>query len=231
MNRRLALTLGAVVLLVAIVALADGVLRNRVEASIARQVSVELGAPDVEVTIGGFPFVGQIAGGSLDRVEVSAPSADLDGVRLEGLVATLRGVATGTPRTVEDLELAASLDLASLGEVLPAGMTIQASGDALLVALDALPIEATVLPRADGRSIALEVTALSLAGTSIRPGDLPFGLGDALVGLSISLDGMPAGLELTSVAVESGQLRVEAHGSGVVLPEAAAGAAPVGAAG
>jgi len=214
-----------VVALVGVAVLGDAVLRNRVEASVAEEVAADLGAPRADVTIAGFPFVAQLVAGTLDRVEVSAPRATVDGVRLDDVEATLLGVSTGTPRTVEDMRLTASLDPAALTAALPQGMTLEGESDRVTVHLDVLgvAIEATLEPSAAGRSIGIALEELTVAGVSVRAGDLPFGIGDALTGLSIPLDGLPEGIELTDVRVADGRIQVAAAGTGVVLPTATSG--------
>lgn len=231
MSRRAAVTttvaLAALAALAGTAVLVDSLVRTRVEASIAAELGAELGVTGADVTIGGFPFLSQVVAGSLDRVDVSAPSAALEGLRLDDVEAVLRGVGTGTPRTVDSLQLRASLDPASLGALLPQGVTAAGDGDRLTVGVDlgGLPLQATVAPRAAGRAVALDVESLMAGGVSIDPGALPFGLGDLLTGLSIPLDTLPPGVELTSVAVSGGRILLVAEGTRLVL------APPVGGSG
>ncbi len=227
MSRRAAVTAIVVTLtLLGAAALADTVLRARVEAGVAAELERDLGTAGADVTIAGFPFLTQVVSGSLDEIDVRAPSADLGGIRLDGVEAVLRGVSTGTPRTAASMQLRGSLDPTSLAAVLPPGVTVTVDGDRLLVSVDVagVPLQATVTPTAAGRSVALEVVGLTAGGVSIDPGALPFGLGDVLRGLSIPLDALPTGVQLTSVTVVAGRVQVVAEGTDVVLEPVAAGA-------
>jgi len=230
-SRRGAVTAAVVIAaLIGTAALLDDVVRSRVEASIAAELRTELGARSAEVTIAGFPFLGQVVAGSLDRIDVSAPSATMEGIRLDDVQAVLHGVSTGTPRTVEGLELRGSLDPASLGTLLPPGVTATGDGDRLRLATDlaGVSLQATVAPRAAGRAVALDLQGLTAGGVRIDPSALPFGLGDLLAGLSIPLDALPAGVELSSVTVSGGRVLVVAEGSGLVLAPATGGSAAGG---
>ena len=224
MNKRIVVALVALLVLLGVLVVADTVLRSRVEASIATQLGTDLGTQDAEVDVSGTPFVTQVIAGSLDRVEVAAPTATLDGVQLRELEATLLGVSTGSPRTVADLSFSAGVDPASLGAALPAGMTVAGEGDRLTVTLSGLPVTASVVPTADGRAIGIGIEDLEIGGVLVQPEDLPFGLGDGLEGLSIPLEDLPEGVELTSVTVSGGLIQVEAHGTDVLLPDGAAAA-------
>ncbi|WP_372593667.1 DUF2993 domain-containing protein [Actinotalea sp.] len=222
MKTRLVVALLVVAVVAVVLVVADVVLRSRVEQSIAGQLGTELGMQDARVTVTGTPFLTQVLSGSLDRVEVSAPSAVLDGVRLRTLEATLLAVSTGTPRTAAELRFSAAVEPSSLAAVLPDGVQVDGDADRLSVTLAGLPVTARVVPTAAGRSIAIGIEELEIGGVIVQPENLPFGLGDGLTGLSLPLDDLPEGVELTSVSVVGGLIRVEAAGTDVLLPDAAA---------
>ena len=123
------------------------------------------------------------------------------------------------------MRITASLDPSVLTAALPEGMTLDGESDRVTVQLDVLgvAIEATVVPSAAGRSIGIALEDLTVAGVGVRGEDLPFGTGDALTGLSVPLDGLPDGLELTDVGVANGRIQVAAAGTDVVLPAATIG--------
>ncbi len=155
----------------------DSLVRSRVEASVASQLGADLGATDADVAIGGFPFLAQLAAGTLDRVEVTAPSAVMDGVRIDDVEVELTGVSTGTPRTVDALSLRGDVDPASLAPLLPGGVSVRAEGERLVLVteLAGLRLEASAVPRADGRAVELEVDGLSVAGVDVDPDPCPSG--------------------------------------------------------
>ena len=90
-------------------AVADGAVRSRTEASLARTVAAELAGTDPAVRIGGTPFLTQVLAGRLDDVEVTAPEATLDGLALEEVVIQLDGVSTTRPTTAERVTLTATV--------------------------------------------------------------------------------------------------------------------------
>src|SRR5665647_1410449 len=82
---------------------ADGVVRQQTEERIATEMAA--GIPGVEqppaVSIGGFPFLTQLMAGRLGSVHVTAPTATVEGLRLDDVVVELTGVATEAPFTAE----------------------------------------------------------------------------------------------------------------------------------
>ena len=198
---------------------ADGAMRTRTEASLARTVMAELPGTDPTVSIGGTPFLLQVLAGRLDDVEVTAPEATLDGLELEDVVVQLDGVSTARPTTAERATLTASLQPAALQAVL--GLDAELSiDDGHLVAtllLLGIPVDVALEPHAAGRAITVDVVSLSLGGAQLDVEDLPGALADQLTGLSVPVESLPDGIELTEVGVAADGVHIVAVGTDVVL--------------
>src|SRR5665647_1550136 len=171
---------------------ADGVLRQQTEERIATEMAA--GIPGVEqppaVSIGGFPFLTQLMAGRLGSVHVTAPTATVDGLRLDDVEAVL---------SVE-------LDLSVRDGSLVASTTVLG-----------LPLDVVLAPRAAGREVEVDVTGFVLAGASVQSADLPAGIADQLQGIRFAVEGLPAGMTLTQVDVTPGGLRLSAEGRDLAL--------------
>lgn len=217
------------VLVVAVLAggavVADGIARDRTEDRLAedlQQQIVGLDAPP-EVTIGGWPFLTQVAGGELDRVDITADQAVVEGLTLQDVTVLLTGVSTDQPTTARTAELAGVAPVDGLADLIDLPVQLTARDGALVAQGEVLglPLEVTLLPRAAGREIAVEVQDISVGG-AIDLGGIP-GLDGAFDGLTIPVEQLPEGLELTEVRVDGDVIRLEAAGEDVVLEAPAAG--------
>ncbi|MBC7292038.1 MAG: DUF2993 domain-containing protein, partial [Actinotalea sp.] len=112
-------TVAVVTVLAGGAVVADTVVRDRAEATLADELQQQIPGLDSppDVTIGGFPFLTQVAGGELQQVDIAAPEAVLEGVTLRDLTVRLTGVATDQPTTARTAELAAVLPVDQLPEV------------------------------------------------------------------------------------------------------------------
>lgn len=199
--------------------LADGALRTRTEASLARTVVAELPGTDPTVSIGGSPFLTQVLAGRLDDVEVTAPEATIDGLLLEDVVVQLDGVSTARPTTAERATLTATLQPAALEAVLGLDAELSIADGHLVATLDllGLPVDVALEPHAAGRAMTVDVVSLSLGGVQLDVADLPAALADRLTGLSVPVGSLPEGLELTEVDVAADGVHIVAAGADVVL--------------
>lgn len=208
-------------------AVADGVVRERTEDELAANLQTQIPGLDAEpeVTIGGFPFLTQVLAGELDEVHATAPSLTVEGIPLEDVVVDLAGVSTDQPTQVRDATMTASVSLASMTEVLAVPVDLAIDGERLVASGDilGLPLEAALAPRADGRAIAVDVETINLGGVEVAVEDLPGALADQLTGLTVPVDGLPEGIELTEVTVTTEGVDLTAAGSDVVLDAAALG--------
>lgn len=195
----------------------DEYVRGRTEAQIAAEVGETVGAP-VEVSVGGFPFLTQVAAGSLDHVELDLPEVTLDGIHLVDAHVTARGATTSQPTTIRALTATALLPIEELDRLFKAesGLTadIEVRGESLSFTGEVLGAELAVVFRpvlVEG-GISLEPEELRLGGRSLdvsRLGGLIDGLGRSLV-LPV---GLPDGLRLSSLRIEPRGVQVELRGT------------------
>jgi hypothetical protein len=227
--RRVAVLLGAVVLLVVVAVGADLVVRSVVESRAGRSLDstgLEF-SPDAAVTMSGFPFLTQLARGRLTEASVTAESVVIEGVELTDVVATARGLTTSAPYTAEEATLVATAPAATLSAAVARSRVGELGFDVEVVVeggrivartrVLGLPAEVTMRPEPAGTSIGVGLESVSLAGFTISAEDLPAALRDALDGLEVPLEGLPEGLEVTGVEVVPDGLRVSAGGEDVAL--------------
>lgn len=209
-------------------AIADGVIRERTEEQLADQLRDEIPGLDVtpEVTITGFPFLLDVARGELEQVDVVVPRAILEGLTLEDVDVRLRGVSTDQPTTAREARLTARAPIAGITDALglDADLTVEDGTLVATLSLLGLPIEVLLQPEAAGRAISVGVTGIRAAGATVDPRRVP-GL-DQLDGVTVPLEGLPDGLELTGLTVRADGVHLVAEGTDVVLDTAALGAGP-----
>jgi hypothetical protein len=218
------------VLVVAVLAggavVADGIARERTEDRLAAELQQQIGGLDAppDVTIGGWPFLTQVAGGELDRVDIAADQAVVEGLTLRDVTVRLTGVSTDQPTTARTAELAGVAPVDGLADLVELPVQLAARDGALVAEGEilGLPLEITLLPRAAGREIAVELQDVSVGGGAIDLGGIP-GLEGAFDGLTIPVEQLPEGLELTQVRVDGDGILLEAAGEDVVLEAPAAG--------
>ena len=191
----------------------------------ARQISSTfqgvVGTP--EVTIGGFPFLTQLAAGTLDEVGARVDGVTLDGLAVTNVEVTAAGVSTSTPYRVDRAELRATLPLASVQQLIAAKtelevtLAVQGPHLAATTSIFGLPITAALAPHVDAGSIKVDVASVTLGGRTVDVADLPGGIGDRLRDLTIPVTGLPPGVTLADVTVTDGGVRITATGRDVVL--------------
>lgn len=221
MRTRTAVTL-AVVLAVAVVGalLGDRYGRDRTERGIATEVRTQLDlAEDPDVTIGGLPFLTQLAGGELEEVRISAREVRLDGLAVTDADVVLHGVSTSRPTTARAVAMTGSVALAEIQRLVQVDAELEIVENQLLARTTVLmvPVAVTVVPRPDGRAIAVDVGTINLGGFEVDASRLPAALTQQISGIRIPVEGLPQGMELTSVEVTAGGVDVAAAGTDVVL--------------
>jgi len=199
----------------------DGVARDQAEDRIAQELTglagVE-GQPDV--TIGGVPFLTQLAGGRLTSVVVTTDAATVSGLRLEDVEVRFLEVSTSTPyiaRRAELTALARPDALAAVLGVADLGLGVRQGELVATTTVLGLPLDVVLVPTADGRAVVVDVTGFVLGGVGVAAEDLPAGVADQLRGLRFDVDGLPAGMALTGVAVVPDGLELTAAGGDLVL--------------
>lgn len=220
------------------VAVGAAVAVDRVAVGAARDIAVrEIGAnfESVEgepaVTIGGFPFLTQLAAGKLTGITARVDGLTFDGIAVTDVDLDADGVTTSEPYTVDRAVLTATLPVETLQQLIASRADVEVdlsveqnqlrAGTTLL----GLDVAATLVPRVEDGGLRVDVATVSLGGVAIDAADLPDGLGAQLRDLAIPLDGLPDGIELSGVAVRAGGVRITAIGADVVVPAAAVGSA------
>jgi hypothetical protein len=187
-----------------------------------------------DVTINGFPFLTQVLDKKLNDVQVTAKdihtgaggqalviqsfSADLHGVLLSGNYSSVvADTATGT----------AGISYAELSKAAPTGVTVSyggasadGKGQVKVTANVTMPLLGTVT-----RSVVSQIGVQSGNTLSLRAGSVPGvssipGLGALLsqkIDFSRQLVGLPAGLQLKSVATTPAGITLSLSGTNVVL--------------
>lgn len=235
--RAVGVTAGIVLLAAGAAIAADRVAAAVAAMRIADGLATEVAGEGVDVAVGGFPFLTQLAAGALEDVSYSLDSVTLEGLALTDVSGTASGVATdgsgidaltvhGTLPTAS-LQQAVDDRVAGLGSVADAlgGVIVTPHDGGITASVDVLgltAVQAEITPEPAGREILLSVSDLRVAGMSVDPADLPFGLGDsiqqALDGATVSLEGLPAGSEVTAVTPSDAGVELTVEGTDVVLP-------------
>ena len=223
--RGLLITGATVVVLAGGLVVADGIARagaqDRIATEVGRAIPGLAEAP--EVTVDGFPFLTQVLAGELTSVRLTAPELTLDGLLLEDADVHLEGVSTTQPLTADAARLTGFTSLASVQGVVDgeigSEVDLSIDGGQLVATTEVLglPLEVGLRPEPAGRAIAVVVETLSLGGASVDAERLPDALTEALTGLTIPLDELPAGVDITGVTVEADGFGLEAGGSDVVV--------------
>lgn len=192
------------------------------------RANVEGVSGEPEVTIGGFPFLTQLAAGTLTNVTARAEAMTLDGIEVTDVVVDADGVTTTEPYTVDRAELTGTLSVAELQRLVEENsevdVELQIEDDQLTAAtqLFGLDVTATLVPRVDNGEIRVDVATVEFGGFAVDVGDLPGVLAGQLSDLTVPIDGLPEGVELSGVEVRDGGVRITATGVGVLLTAAAA---------
>ena len=212
------LAVAAVVVVLGVLLLADGIARARTEEGIAADLRQQIPGLDPDVTIEGWPFLTQVAGGELAEVHVTAPDVTIQDVPLEDVDVVLRGVSTGTPTTAREARMTGAVPVAALQQLIPFDAELAAEGDVLVGTGNAfgLPLEVVVTPRPSGRAVEGVVESISIGGAVVDVTDIPV-IGDQIRGFTVPLEALPEGLAVTSVDVVGDRLELVAEGADVVL--------------
>ena len=195
------------------------------------------------VSISGFPFLTQVAGGKYDAVSVTAHDVRRDGLQLSAVHVTLRGlrlplgdVTNGTVReipvrqgtavvslTYDDLNsYLAPRHLHVAPDVAPDSGALRVTGSAQLPLVGQVSLSAPLRIATDGNGLTLVPDVVhSLAGALPGPAR---SLAVELLTVRVSLSDLPFGVRLDSARVTSDGLAIEASASDITLP-AQAGAA------
>jgi len=190
------------------------------------QANVEGVSGEPDVTIGGFPFLTQLAAGKLSHVTAHADALTLDGVEVTDVEVDADGVTTTEPYSVDSAALTGTLSAAELNKLVAANsdldVDLQIVDDQLTAATKVLGLDMTaaLVPRVDNGEIRVDVASVTFGGFTVAVADLPGVLAGQLSDLTVPIAGLPAGFTLSDVAVQGGGVRITATGLDVVLPAA-----------
>jgi hypothetical protein len=188
------------------------------------QANVEGVSGEPDVTIGGFPFLTQLAAGKLSHVTAHAEGLTLDGVEVTDVEVDADGVTTTEPYSVDNAALTGTLSAAELNKLVAANsdldVDLQIADDQLTAATKVLGLDVTaaLVPRVDNGEIRVDVASVTFGGFTVAVADLPGVLAGQLSDLTVPIAGLPAGFTLSDVAVQGGGVRITATGLDVVLP-------------
>lgn len=198
--------------------LADTLLRREAEDRVAAEVQQAI--PGVEqapdVTIEGFPFLTQVAGGELESVRLTAPAATVEGLRLEDVVVRLHGVGTQSPYTARTAEMTALVTPEAAEDALGlADLDLQVRDGELLATASVLglPLDVAMTATAADHDIVVDVEAFLLGGFRVESTELPADLTAQLQGLRFRVSGLPTDMSLTGVTVVEDGMEVSAAGT------------------
>ncbi|MFF5900692.1 DUF2993 domain-containing protein [Streptomyces argenteolus] len=186
-------------------------------------------AGSTEVSIKGFPFLTQVAGSELDRVDVTVKdiraSAAGRELRIGEIRAQLHEVTLGagyTSATASRATGTAVVSYAALTEAADDGVTVAYGGDGKVKVTGSVRIP--LLNREITRSVVSTVTLVDGDTVKVRADEVP---GEGIPGLEDlvrqktdferGISGLPDGLELEKIAVAPGGLEISMTGADIDL--------------
>lgn len=182
------------------------------------------------LTFHGFPFVTQLAAGSLDDVTGSVERATLGGHEVTDVSFRAYDVQAREPWRTQRAELDGLVTFATVSAVLAEQLGTdvvlapapgEPDGVLLTGSVLGLDVGAVVVPAVgDASTVEVQVRTVSIAGVTVGADAIPGGLGERLGGLSFPLE-LPDGVALSSVAVEAGGLRTGLLAHDVALSQLA----------
>ena len=223
--RRVAIGTAVLVLVLAGAVAADRVALGAAQDVGARELrsAVPGIAGEPSVVIGGFPFLTQLAEGALDQVTVRADALTVDGVEVTDVRVDAAGVAIDKPYTVHRAVLTGNLSAGALQRLLASragvDLDLRVDQNRLMAsgALFGVQVAAVLVPRVQDGAIRVDVATVTVGGHAVEVADLPGALAARLSAIAVPLDGLPAGVVLTGIAVRAGGVRITAIGIDVAL--------------
>lgn len=182
--------------------------------------------PHVDVV--GTPFLTQWASGHYQEIDISMASVTADSVTVDDVDATVKNVSTRPFLTSgSDIGSATAGSVNLEGEVpfsalpLPSGFTATASGSQLKVTGSvtffgaSVPVTAIEKISLNGSTVSFKPTQVQASADGFKV-DVSGSLAQKLA-VSVSVSGLPFGVQLTDIAVAPGGLAVTAAGQNVSL--------------
>lgn len=209
----------AVVLLVGGAVLADRVAHGLAQQAAADAVRQRLDSSgEVAVDIRGFPFLTQLASGTLDDVRLRADAAQLESLSLTDVDVTAADVRIQEPRSARDVVATGTVPTSVLQDTLRDAsgwdLTLTTQGSDLVASGEVLsiPVSVSIAMGADpATGLTATITGAQLGGLTVDAAALPDGLGVRLTDVGGLTDRLPAGASITDARVRSDGLRVTVH--------------------
>ncbi|MEV1130810.1 DUF2993 domain-containing protein [Agromyces sp. NPDC049794] len=222
-----------VVVLAALLVVADIVVRNIAEARFGEQIRANLPEGvdgEVDVTIGGLSVIAQYLSGTMDRVELSAPALNVNGapvavdvvgegvpVDLAAPVARIAGTITADDASLNRLVAVAGVEGGfTLGDgVVGYAGTLELLGLAVDYSVTARPTAAgdSVLLQPEGADVGAGGDAVDVSGLVDRL------LGDDPLTVCVA-EYLPDGVDVHDLVVTPGAVTVELRAQDLMLDEA-----------
>ncbi|OHV27121.1 hypothetical protein CC117_31520 [Parafrankia colletiae] len=248
-RRRRTFVIGAVVLLMVSVAgdrfavlAAESQMAPQIEASLAESLACDAIPPTVsDVSIGGFPFLTQIAFGTFKHIGVTIQGISTPGPRISSVEAHLKGlhlpvqkIITGRVGEipVDDVEATVRLDYDDVNTFLAdqpgkiqinpvdGGKEVEVSGRADIPLLGAQEIGGVTTFEVRDNEVTLIPSEVSLRGALDLDVPVPGGVGRLLPSIPIPVGDLPFDLTVVEATTDASGLSLTATAKDVNLPEA-----------
>ncbi|MEX5632679.1 DUF2993 domain-containing protein [Parafrankia sp. FMc2] len=248
-RRRRTLVIGAVVLLMVSMAgdrfavlAAESQMAPQIEASLTESLACDAVPPTVsDVSIGGFPFLTQIAFGTFKHIGLTVQGISTPGPRVSSVEAHLKGlhlpiwkIVTGGVGeiTVDDVEATVRLDYDDVNTFLAdqpgriqinpvdGGKEVEVSGRADIPLLGAQEIGGVTTFEIRDNEVTLIPSEVSLRGALDFDVPVPGGVGALLPSIPIPVGDLPFDLTVVEATTDASGLSLTATAKNVTLPEA-----------
>ncbi|MBC7725092.1 MAG: DUF2993 domain-containing protein [Burkholderiaceae bacterium] len=239
-RRRVIIAVSVVAVLVAALAIAaDVAARAITTTAVTSQLRSALALPAdsaVDVRVGGFSMLAQLAQGRLDQVDITAPGVTFGELSGDAVVTGL-GIPLDRSQTVDSVSIDFRVDQSQLTALsanlsgLPVSDVELSDSDIRIVAEFTafgvtVPIGVGLLPGADSGALTFSPQSITVAGATISADELRqlFGAPGVLALRTQSIciaQYLPASLELSAVSVDAPDLVLSLRGSVVPIDEAA----------
>ena len=228
------IALVVVVVIGALLVVADVVVRNIAEQRVAAQLEQNLPEGvegDVDVSINGFSVIAQYLAGSMDHVELTAPALSVAGVPIDVAV-DLRDVPPALDGPVGRIQATAEADGAAISDLIAlagveGGVTLEDGAVAYERSAEVFGINVRAViratPVAAGDTVVLESLGAELAAGAGSIDFLTDAITEALEGEELSIciaEYLPDGAQVTDIAITEQAARVTLDGEDMSLDEA-----------
>ncbi|RCV50856.1 LmeA family phospholipid-binding protein [Marinitenerispora sediminis] len=214
------------IFLLVLVVAADRGLHYALEREIANRAAQQYEmATEPEVTIGGFPFLTQVAAGSYDEVHIVTGALTVNEVQLERVDATLRDVRAPVGELLSNPSITAGsvdarvmLPYSELQKRLPEGIVIETDNGAPRITGD-LAVSGFSVPVQSDIEVAVDGDTVNVTPTNVQVGESQIDISAVVterLTFSLQLPQLPFDVRVTGVeALPNG---VELSGEGTDVP-------------